>query len=74
MGRRRLEQYEGEMLKYMMAVGCAPGEANRSHIADALSAVDKEIKRSVSRLINFHKTTSDKYQLVAFSSSVCGPV
>ena len=73
-GCRSLDQYEGGMLKYMLAVGCPPGAASRSHIADVLIAVGKEIKRSMSRLTNSHKPNSDKYQLVAFYLSVCGPV
>ena len=40
-----MEQYAPEMLRYMLDVGCAPGAGNRSHIADVLSAVGKEIRR-----------------------------
>ena len=42
-GCRRIEQYNDDMLKYMLAVGSAPGAGNRSHIADVLTGVDKEI-------------------------------
>ena len=38
-------QYTENMLGDMLAVGTAPGAGNRSHIADILSAVDKEVSR-----------------------------
>ena len=44
-GRRRVEQYEDEMLSHMLAVGTAPGGGNRSHMADVLSCVDKELRQ-----------------------------
>ena len=42
-GCRRVEQYNDDMLRYILAVGAAPGAGNRSHIADVPSGVDKEI-------------------------------
>ena len=44
-GCRRIVQYTDHMLGNMLAVGTAPGAGNRSHIADILSAVDKEVSR-----------------------------
>ena len=53
-GCRGVDQYECEMIKYMLALGCAPGAPGRSHIADVLSAVDKELKQPMARLSNFN--------------------
>ena len=36
-------KYNDDMLRYMLAVGSAPGAGNRSHIAGVLTGVDKEI-------------------------------
>ena len=40
-----MEQYTDDMSEHMVSVGTAPGGGNRSHMAGALSHVDKEICR-----------------------------
>ena len=46
---RRMRQYEDEMLEHMLDAGTAPGGGNRSHLVDALSHMDKEMRQLVHR-------------------------
>ena len=48
-----VDRYESETLKYMLAVGSPQGAAIRSHIADALIDVGKDLKQPPSQLCNF---------------------
>lgn len=50
-GRRRMEQYNEDMVAHVLDFGDAPGAGKRSHIPDVSSAVDKEVGRITMYLI-----------------------